>query len=231
MATKRLSTIGIRPPVDFPVESYEAINSLMRPKYNIHFDLWRHYSAAWNGLAHRFVSCARYDKAFAKSVRRFSAWPNKSAKRHSQEHALFGFFVAGQSSVESLCYALFAIGSILKPAHFPIMDPDVMSKISPEMTADKFDSKKGFQKQDISTALRRMIDDQVYKEWKRVRNVLIHRQAPGRTLEMGGAAHGDVLWTEGITIDVGTTASRRKWLAETLRDLLDAANDFTSSHL
>jgi hypothetical protein len=228
MATQTLSTIGIEPSDDFPIEPYESINTIMRTKKDSHPELWAEYAAAWNGLAYRFCSCAQHDIAFTKSIQRFGAFPEKRPEKYNQEHNLFGFFVAGQSVIECFCYGLFAIASIVKTTYFPMGTPE---QISPEMTKDKFNSRKGFPNEAISKALKQIVDDQDYQDWKATRNTLIHRQAPGRILHMGGPNHGDTFWVKDILLDADTTALRRRWLVKNLSNLLNVAEAFTSIHL
>jgi len=74
-------------------------------------------------------------------------------------------------------------------------------------------------------------NNQDFKKWKDVRNFLAHRVAPGRKHFLGGPQDGETLWLNGIQIDTFTTASKRKWLAGTLRTLLEAAETFTTKHV
>lgn len=75
-----------------------------------------------------------------------------------------------------------------------------------------------------------MVNDQEFKDWKIIRNILIHRSLPGRVFHEGGDHHGEVLW-ECIQIDKGTTVSKRNWLVRALSKLLRDADTFTNNHL
>lgn len=228
MPEPRLTTIDIAMPPDFPVTPYEAIHSRMVTKNNTYPNSWAQYSGAWNAVAYRFLSCAYHSDAFTESVRRVGNSP-PSPERCKQEQELFGFFVTGLAAIESLCYGLFAICSILNPREFPITLPSNLRVITPEKTKEKFLSV--FPSEALTTALQQMLDSQDFKDWNEIRNILVHRSAPGRNFYEGGHNHGEALWIRGIQIDTNTTVSRRSWLAGTLSTLLNGADTLTNSHL
>lgn len=215
-------------PRDFAVEPYEAIRSRVVAKKDAYPHSWAQYAGAWNAVAYRFLSCADHDRAFIESIKRAGNAPPQP-ERYRQERELFGFFVTGLAAIESLCYGLFAIGSMLDAQNFPISTPRDMRSISPEKTAKQFAA--AFPKEGITAALQQMRSAQDFRDWKEIRNLLAHRSAPGRAFHLGGPHHGEALWVKGIQIDKNTTASRREWLAKTIRALLNAADDFTDSSL
>jgi hypothetical protein len=164
--------------------------------------------------------------------------PQTEDSWYIQQRELFGFFVVGLSTVESLCYGLFAVGSILDTQQFPIATPKDLRKINIESTTRKFVAV--FPNEVVTSALQQLIDSQEFKDWSEIRHVLIHRGLPGRIIRLtvgggkplhGGTTWGQGAWGQGISIDENTTAFRRRWLAETVRGLLDAADTFTSDHL
>lgn len=220
-------------PDDFPVTPYENITESIhlareadKHPESWHPEAWREFASAWNAVAFRFCSCAEHDVAFTEAMKR----PEKFSKSHEiyiQERELFGFFVSGLSVIDSTCYALFAVGSMLDVQTFPIATSDDKKKITSEMTADKFGS--AFKSERISSVLRQLIDSKDYQEWKTIRNIISHRSAPPRTIFIGGEHHGEVVWGLNIQLDEHTTNSRRKWLADTLCELLKAAETFTAA--
>jgi len=228
MSNQPLSTIGIRMPQEFPTKPYDAVYSRLVNKKDSHSDSFREFVSAWNTVAYRFLSCDEHDQAFSESVKRFGKTP-PPLERYVQERELYGFFVTGFSVIESFCHGMFAIGSILKPEKFPFVTPDDKRKVSPEVTADKFG--KVFSGESITTALHSMRRSQDFRDWKNMRNILSHRSTPGRHGFFGGDRNGEVIWGEKTPIDESTTASRFRWLVDTLDDLLEAADKFTSVKL
>jgi hypothetical protein len=229
----RTRVVDIEMPEDFSVTPYEnIIKSIVLAREadkhpgSWHPESWREFACAWNAVAYRFCSCAEHDVAFTEAMKR----PEKFSKSHEiyiQERELFCFFVSGMSVIESTCYALFAVGSMLDVRTFPIATPEDKRKINPEMTADKFGSAFAFES--ISSILQQLIGSEDYQEWKTMRNIISHRSAPPRTLFVGGEHHGEVVWGLSIQLDEHTTNSRRKWLADTLCDVLKAAETFTAA--
>lgn len=228
MPNHRLLTTGLQMPEDFPVVPYEAIHRSVARTKDDHPHAWEQYSAAWNAVAHRFASCAYHDSEFTESILRPGTAP-PPPERHLQERALFGFFANGLSTIESFCYGLFAIGAMIDPETFQITTDKQMSKVKPKKTAKKFEGR--FAEEGITSALQHMRGSHKYRDWKVVRNILIHRTAPGRTIRLGGPRASPALWKSGIEIDSNTTPSRREWLAETMRTLLNGADVFADRYL
>jgi hypothetical protein len=212
-------------PPDFNVAAYEAVHRRVNDNPSLNQVVWEHYAAAWNGLAYRFLACADNDTAFTTSIRQARGAP-RPPERYVQERELFYFFVTGLASIESLCFGLFAIGSMLAPVSFPMKTAKDLTNINPIFTAKKF--KQAFLTEQLTNTVNRLITAQEFKDWKDIRNILAHRAAPGRVIY---ASLADVelapLWKTGITLDEHTTSSRRQWLAQKLDELLNDADTFT----
>jgi len=220
-----LSTIGLPVPADFASVSYESVNRRLSAKNDSHPDPWAHYAGAWNAVAYRFISCTQHDELFTRSVERHGCSP-QSPERFIQEKELFGFFVTGLSSLESFCYAAYAIAAMVDALNFPLSRP---RDIIPEKTSATFSNT--FPAEPLTVALNKLVNDHSFSDWKDVRNILAHRTAPARKFHRGGPEDGLAQWLNDIPIDTATTASRRTWLAGTMRGLLDAAAVFAASHL
>ncbi|UCE74598.1 MAG: hypothetical protein JSV56_02550 [Methanomassiliicoccales archaeon] len=225
MTNKPLTTIGLIMPNDFPVSAYEKIHSRITAKQKTHPDSWSLYAGAWNAVAYRFYACVDHDKAFTESVQRGGSSPPQP-ERYIQEKELFCFFVTGLAVIESFCYGLFAIGSILDKKNFKIGISKELRSISPEKTTRQF--LKAFPQDDIARELNQMINAQEFIDWKEIRNILTHRSAPGRLISLG---REETLWIKGIQIDINTTTSKLKWLEKTMSDLLKAADTLTNRYL
>ena len=207
-------------PADFAVAEYEAIGDRIRPKSTL--AAWRLWAGGWNGLENRFRSCAESDEAFTASIRQGGGGP-PPPERYVQERELFSFFVAGLASVESLCFGLFAIGSLLRPSDYPTATPEDLRRISPESTARAFGT--FFPGDALALALQSFTASQEFRDWKEIRNVLAHRSAPGRRIFSGTQQAAE--WWGGIPLDQNTTTSRRHWLSGQISAILGAARSFT----
>lgn len=228
MPTPPVSTVHLKLPDDFEYDSYEAVHSRIGPLNESHQPQWSEYVDAWSAIATRFYACAEYDDAFTRSIK-VNAAPQQPERSH-QERDLFGFFVTGLSIIESTCYGLYAIASMLDAASFPIAGAKDKRTISPEHTSDRF--RATFPNAGLSRALHATVNSQDYRDWKEIRNILAHRGTPGRTIHAtvgSGVGRNDALWTRGIALDASTTPARRLWLAGTLRTLLQEANLFVNS--
>ena len=177
--SKKLSTVGIVMPKDFEATAYESVHARINANQNTESDTWQQYAGAWNAVAYRFLSVTESDKMFTKSIKRYGDAP-KQPERYYQERELFSFFVNGLATIESLCYGLFAIGSMLNPQEFPTNTAKDLRLISPERTAGQF--AKAFQGEGITFALQHLIATQEFRDWKEIRNVLAHRTSPGRLI-------------------------------------------------
>ena len=224
-----MSTPHLALPDDFDYVSYEAVQSRISPLLESHKPQWTEYAIAWEAVANRFRTCAEHDEAFTQSIRTNTDAPQQP-ERYYQGRDLFGFFITGLSAIESACYALYAIASMLDDVYFPIKKAGNKRNINPESTANRF--RTTFPNEEISRALNRMVNGQEYEDWKELRNILAHRGAPGRHIHrtIGSSydnAHGDALWEFGIPLNASTTPQLREWLAETLGNLLREADVFT----
>jgi len=226
MTDRKLTTIGLIMPKVFPVEPYESIHKRIVKKKDDYRKSWNQYAGAWNAVGYRFLSCNNNDKAFTESIQRAGNAPPPS-ERYIQESNLFGFFVSGLSTIESLLYGLYAIASIIKVEKFPIATFKDLKSITHENTKNKFE--KEFTNLSITDFLKSLIDDKNYKEWKDIRNILAHRTSPGRHFFGGGNHSGNALWINGVHhINDKTTSKRFKWFVGVIINLLNKIEIFTT---
>lgn len=231
MTKESLKVVGLVPPVDFPAIAYDAVIQRLGGLGQNYPDAWGVYVGGWNGLGRRFISCAYYDETFTESLQKFAGAPSYQ-ERQLQEHALFGFFVTGLSTIESFCYALHAIGSMINPSVFPVRTPQSKRNICPKSVLKGFLSEPKLSGDQMTSTLRAVLDSSEYDQWKDIRNLLIHREAPPRLirLSVGGSSGSDDLWVEDIPVNARTTRSRREWLSATMASLLCATDEFTARH-
>lgn len=216
-------------PAGFNAIAYEDVHRRIISLKESHFDVWSELAASWNAVAYRFYACAEYNEAFIASVQQTFSPPPLA--RYAQERDLYGFFVNGLSTIESFCYALWAIASTLKPAVFLFNMPEHRRSISPETTADKFSSHNGYKEEPLAQTLQNLRTASEFVEWKEIRNILAHRSAPSRTFNEGGSNSGTASWFKGLAFDQNTTALRYEWLVTKLSDLLETLAVFVATHL
>ena len=177
-------------------------------------------ASRWIGIVYRFRSCAEHDEAFAESANKFGGNPSQP-ETYYQDRELFGFFVTGLS---------FAVGSLLDPNNFPLTTDKHMRNVNPTKTVRQFSV--SFPNESITAALQDVTSQQEYKDWKTIRNTLAHRTNPGRVIYVStvGPLRTAEWMLQNIPMDSKATASRRRWLANSLRDLLAEADTFTATH-
>jgi hypothetical protein len=109
-----------------------------------------------------------------------------------------------------------------------VFEAELGSRSTSEAERFKF----SFPNESLTHALQQITDDQEYRNWKKARNVLSHRSQPGRIIYLSnvGPPRAAEWGLQNIPIDSTATASRRRWLADSLRYLLTEADNFTAKH-
>lgn len=213
-------------PEDFPQEAYAAIQNRMCVGPDLgeaHPEARREFTGGWNALRYRYLACSEHDRDFTALIRKQHTDPD----RYGEERALYGFFVTGQSAIESLFYGLYALASVLRSDKFPIRDQDPRN-IKWDHTAQRFGS--SFPGEALTGALTELAGSTEFEDWRKQRNILAHRATPGRGIYIGGPKDGVIEWSD-IELDQETTASRRRWLSTAIGNILRSADSFTAEHL
>ncbi len=221
----KLSKFAIEMPDDFQVGAYEAVVVRLKDRRDQNPVCWGEYADAWKSIAWRFRACAEHDESFRDLLRKFGVSP-QSQQRFNQERELFEFFVSGQSAVESFCYGAYAIGALLDSAMEKLLRGSPRD-VTPKRTAADFQSK--FSGTTLANSLSQLVLDQSFSEWSEIRNVLAHRGHPGRTFNVGGPGPEAVWNIPKLELNEDLTRKRRKWLADTLADLLNGSRAFADT--
>jgi hypothetical protein len=190
-------------------------------------ELRQHLTDAWGGLQYRFTACAEHDDAFTLSVEIMGGSP-PPLYRYRQERDLFEFFETGFSVLETMCFGIHAIGSILDSTNFPMTTEEDLRKINVKKTAKRF--MKHYSAEPLSASLTALREAKEYEEWCKVRAILTHQRHPGRThnLVVGQSVRAD--WHQ-FPINNQTTRTRRQWLAGIVKKCLEDTRAFVNSHL
>lgn len=220
MKGQKLETLDINIPGNFPSNSYDAICRRMGKKRDEFPEATMQFKGGWNAVAYRFLSCSEYNENFTLSVKKVGHGPPQP-DRYIQEKELFNFFVTGVSVIESFCFALFAISSIIDKEIFPIHTEGDLKYIRPERTLKRLMDSEFFKNKTITITLKGIIESQDYKVWKEARNILAHRVAPLRHYVLSSGNQKGASWIEGIQITENTTLSRFKWLTKSITNLLN----------
>lgn len=225
--TSPLKTNGLVMPGDFPTGHYNAVYDRTLARVTAAATVHDQFAGAWNAVAYRFLAMADEERTFPSLIANTAPEPSI---RYQQERSLFGFFSNGFSVFESAFYALFALGTLSSPSHFPIATAKDQQRISPQSTSAAFAT--AFPADPLNTALSALLTNAHFIEWREIRNVLTHRAAPGRTFfvgigDLGDAPLPDQWKIKEISLDAQMAANRRVELSQQLERLLDGIRAFT----
>src|SRR5882724_6966808 len=112
----KVSSTGLEVEVDFPADPYEEIHAKAHKAFG-RDTLYIEFAGAWNAVPYRFQAAAQCDLELKASLQQHGAG-QEPTQRLAQERAIFEFFGSAVSAVESVFYALYAIGAWLAPQSF-----------------------------------------------------------------------------------------------------------------
>jgi hypothetical protein len=228
MSNQKGSVNGIEISEDFPYKPYSKVGATMATILETYPKEWSEFGGSWNSVAYRFKAFSDSDELFTFSVNKEGPTP-PHPERYTQENSLFIFFVAGLSVIESLTYAMYMIGSIVKPQDFPITNDDIKN-IYPELVRDKYN--KNFKNDAITKILTKFLISQEYHEWKEIRNILIHRTTPGRNMTLGSSRDEGTYWQHDmLPINNQLTSQKRRYLSQNVSEMMIAIEQFTSNRI
>ena len=215
-------------PNDFDLATYQKIMDIVFSSKIIDEIHKAEFAGAWNNVLYRYIEFCQSNNEFVKCLREHSNTPT-TRWRYEQERSLFNFFTCGLSIIESYCYAVYVICSIVKYECFPLIDPDdrnlvkmgLIKQISLDCLAKKLSS--FFTHDKITIKINEINVDNSFKSLKIVRNALCHRSTPGRLIF--GTTRDKLSkppeWTfrnnVKFTIDENLTEDFQTWLSKKLR--------------
>ena len=142
---------------DFPTDAHNEVVGILGPRQGV-----SEIAAGWNAVAIRFKSAANADERYTVSIRSEEAF-NSPDERVVQQEALFAFFMNGYAALESFAYAAFAMGSMLRPADFPMGTPNDLRAINLKTASSRFTT--SFSGTEMAAALSALIDDPECDRW------------------------------------------------------------------
>jgi hypothetical protein len=87
----------------------------------------------------------------------------------------------------------------------------------------------GFPGSALDQVLAGLKHDETWWKIKNIRNILVHRESPGRTVFMGSGSYQSppAQWTiHGVAIDESLVSPNRRWLGQIVNELVDATDHF-----
>ena len=224
-----LKVNGLEMPPTFPEDTFERIYEAAErhSRQANHFQ----FHGAWNAVAYRFRAVTDYDHSFTASIRLHGPGAAQPT-RYSQERDLFGFVSNAYSMFDAFHYGMFAIGSFLVPATFPLSTPDDERKVNFGSTSRAYAS--AFNGDPIVGYFATFSSDPVRQDLDAVRNMLTHRAVPPRAfrLTVGRSSTPAATVTRlMLELDQNTTATRAKNITHLLSRCLIRLEEFSIRHL
>ena len=187
------------------------------------------------GVLYRLRSTVEYSEELIECVRRAGDSPSTEA-RYQQERQLFGFFVSGIAALDCFSFFIYFAAAYLQPERFPTRKPGDIKAITLKRTSDNFGN--AFPGEPITTALANLVNDQWFKDWDELRNILAHRAVLGRIVYASfGTSSPPNMPSEWkidanrtLKIDEDVTTTRLNWLVITLAGLISAADEFATKY-
>jgi hypothetical protein len=227
-----LTANGLLMPADFPTAPFERSYVRVRRRAAMHGAVFEQFGGAWNALSMRYVALAANGDEFTRLITQPSGAAPDPQQRFEQESRLFGLFSNGFSAFEAYFYGMFAVGTLFRPADFPLGTPREQQAVSPGRTGAAYS--RFFVGDPVLAAFDAVFCDAAYRELREVRNVLTHRTAPGRTIFVGIGSDEDLpaRWKiNNIALDGRMASARRADVARLLAVLLEAAAVFVEARI
>jgi hypothetical protein len=232
---------GLVLPADFPAGPFEgtyqhALDDIIHTE---------EFTGAWLGMAYRFKACTESAETFAALLAQHGSNP-PFEQRYAQDREKFEFFANGLSALECTFFGMHFLAELVKPAEFPVSNP---RGIKPEPTIVLFHNH--FPGELLTDELHATFYSQDYLDWSDLRNLLMHRIAAGRTIQISSAGARVALppdrWTSArlstpkpthsprtlpeLEISANAFLLRRAWLSHRMTAILSAAHDFAVKYL
>jgi hypothetical protein len=225
-----LSINALTMPDDFPATQFEAVYKKLGSTYGGRFEYDVFIFQALNAIAYRFKALAEYDQSFTASFNAHRADTGQPF-RYEQERDLFGFFSNGFSVFEAFSFALFGVGTLFDSANFPLRTEKHERGVRWKKMQEAY--RKAFPGDPILNVLQTIVNDPAFIELTNVRHILTHRAVGGRALSAttGPSAPPDRVLRLNISLDAGTTWTRRSQAARLLCLGVDAAQKFVETRL
>lgn len=210
------------------------------------WDPWerdRHFDRAWRAVRYRYRTCSDCNDEFRALLAGSSAlwreWSEDEETNYKLERTIYGFFTSGLSVFESLAFALYFVGGMLRPDMFQHIGTP--RRISLATTAKAFTA--AFPHALIAQRLATLPHATAFTDIDEVRNILAHRLSGMRNIRHTGTTHADgsyeyerqELWhvpgrTARLTFDADMLQRHLDGIASLLTALIEAALEFVEQN-
>ena len=219
-------------PDAFPCEAFtryrETARRVLETPYGT--DAQKEFGGASNLIGWRFRACHEDWQAYQKWFAVFEArGPREAIFRW--ERALFGMFTSGVSCIESMTYSLAALASHPHVLSLPF-DAERQRACNPVRLADWLKEYAAASR--LKSALLVVTASDEWKLWVKLRNRMTHRSTLPRIIRVNVGAptppaqaldFAKTSSTSAIQMDVPEVERHLKWLANSLRVLLERGTD------
>ena len=220
-------------PADFPTDlletEYRRLLDLFQPPREIR----SHWAMSFKAVAYRFRAAAEYDELFQELIAKHGVAPPVDVD-YRHDKALFGFFVSGLSSIEAFYYAAHSLAAAVDPIAFRI-DVTALQGINPPTVTERFERR--WSNLQVTCAMRALVVDPWYDDWRHVRNLLAHRAVLLKDISISPGGTNAVSWnldragsrSSAGAFSISVTKDHRMWLAGQLRKLASALSSIDRS--
>jgi hypothetical protein len=235
MAARRLVPKGHYPgsapvwcsmPPDYPTEQTERVYRYLLEEMRPGSQTSALMTEGFRAVAYRFRAASEYQSGLESSFQAPGGRAPPGDGQYLQERAIFGFFMSGQAALESFAFAVHAIGAHYRPSPLFGLSVTQLENVHPKSVTTAL--AKFWPNGLLTNVMQKLLQDQTFKTWATIRNVLGHRAVPTRSIQitpgreirvtwlfsMGGHRVGDESLESAMKL-------RRPWLAATLRELWD----------
>ena len=210
----------------FPLAEFEQFWTSAREILPNPSETRKEFNGASNLIAWRFRGCVEYHQAHLESWLRVGVAASFE-EQYARERSLFGMFVCGVSTVESVCYACYALASGVPTLMLPF-DERSRRIATPKRLYEQLEEKSSGSS--LTAALRTILGSDQWTLWNGYRNTMAHRSSVPRIIfgALGGTLppaklleYAETWSTDALSGDEETFSNMITWLAEATKQLLN----------
>jgi hypothetical protein len=217
------SVVQLELPTVFPLSAFEEFWNAARAVIPQSSSERREFNAATSLIAFRFRGCIEYKDEFIRSWQ-VAGVAASFEEQYVRERALFGMFVDGVSTIESLCYANYALGAVKLSLPF---DEGSRKNATPNLLLKAVKEKEPTSR--LTTALGDVLGSEDWRLWRDYRNTMAHRSPIPRiiyastgTLPPANMLEYAETWsTAALSGNEQALADRIQWVAFATRRILE----------
>ena len=231
-----MKTVGLpAPSPSFPVEAFDTVNERMSRRTAGSRSAWHAFASAWNAVVYRLTAAHRHAGALRLLV---GTQPSSSEARYAEDHELFCWAVAAQSSVECGFFAGQIVVAVAGGKPFaPAKDAEL--RFLPRDVAQ--DVKTAWPASAIAEVLARRVAAPEFREIENLRRVLFHRGTLPRMIFLSAGSSQtspDAIpsnpadpadqWRYDFDVTPGMVDGKLAWCDDTAAELITALEEFTT---